>query len=285
MKLKKGDAVIRRGQTVAQKVEKLFEGAMHEDFEYGGRNNIYPSDAVCPRKCFITSNTTYSGTHAPRNKVMMSYGKMIESIIVEGLSRDGLKFVNNYVLSPDDYFYLSGKVDFIFEIDGAPWIIELKTTYPLPRKARDYQTFQAHCYSVYTCIPNVLMVYVTRITNQDLEYKAFDVSPDKQTLFEIATRLFYSQECMHDIYLPPIPKSFTKSKECKFCPFKSFCWDNVKNEMLDSVPEMSDKLHKQIFEEAKTKARKYMTKKVQNERRARFLDSMYSSDDLINEFN
>lgn len=179
----------------------------------------------------------------------------------------------------------SGIIDAIFiDTNGNLSIIDIKTTGTIsddkytkvdsegngldkPQKAfviEPNYVSQLTFYAAMTGINSASLLYISRLLNEkfgvNLSYKLESITITHESIYQTVYRAYFSQVCIENNVLPIIPLEFHRGKTryCKYCDFKTNCYDGKYDELHVSAKDRSD-----LYDIAQTKTNEFM--QIRNE--------------------
>lgn len=197
------------------------------------RNKLFGGSAGhCARHSFLVQKVgpDVIDTFTPSSTMYMSIGTAVHETICDALFKQGVLMFKEYKLLPPRWLNLGGRVDAIVDIrgDGAPSLVEIKTCgRELPAGPSPEHSQQAQVYSLVTGIDEAYVLYVSReVGYPEPKMVAHRVDTSEAALTYVARQLILATIGVNANLLPPIPASLLM-KDCKYCLFRSYCWDAV----------------------------------------------------------
>jgi hypothetical protein len=81
--------------------------------------------------------------------------------------------------------------------------------------------------------------------------RSFEVEADDAVLHNAMTRACLAHYAWEENLLPEIPPTFTRDKDCRFCPFADECWEGVE----EDLPTATSKQMNSLYIKAELRAR------------------------------
>lgn len=272
---------IRIGNTFGpSSTEQFFVKMLSMQEDFTARKHLYgASAAFCPRQNYLMSHDWPSGTNvSSTSSLYMNIGNGIESAIVEGLTKNGRLYAEN-VYIPTIEPRVSGKIDIVYADENDEFAIgEIKSCGALPTQPKLGHFWQTATYSAISGVDNVKIIYMSRNViddRQNIAIRAFKLDMTRDLLTQVFTKILVSQTSIDENWMPPIPATFRKSTECRFCMFNgSVCWskpDSVEA-TARAFPELTAKVYGDTVEALKPKVEQLIASRPQ--RLQAFLDAM-----------
>jgi CRISPR/Cas system-associated exonuclease Cas4 (RecB family) len=212
------------------------------------REKFIPSDLLCPRKAILMTQISgkVSDESTFSSSLYMEIGNGMHKAVVEHLNvleilvAKEFKIINE-LIGPPKLKPLSGYIDAIIKFKNTDKLVlvEIKSCGALPIEAKAGHINQTALYLLLTGIKEGLIYYISRSVGQPaLLQKTFLISENQ--VAAVAYSIALAHVCVNANYLPPILSTLNK-KECTYCQFKSFCYDDIKKNPFPDLALFDDK--------------------------------------------
>jgi hypothetical protein len=184
----------------------------------------------------------------------MTIGSAVHEMISDALFESNRLLFKEYKLPPMEEPDLRGMVDNIFfGPDDKILGLEVKTCGSLPPRPREEHELQTLLYSALTGFDFIILYISRKVAGWDgkLILRSFEVEADDAVLHNAMTRACLAHYAWEENLLPEIPPTFTRDKDCRFCPFADECWEGVE----EDLPTATSKQMNSLYIKAELRAR------------------------------
>jgi len=208
----------------------------------------------CQRRAVKYLVTERRDAISPSSMAYMTIGSAVHEMVTDALFKSNRLLFKEYKIPPMEEPDLRGMVDaIIFGPDDKIGGLEIKTCGNLPPRPREEHEIQTLLYSALTGFDFHILYLSRKVAGYDgkLMLRSFEVEADDGVLHNAMTRACLAHYAYMDGLLPEIPPTFTRDKDCRFCPFADECWDAVE----EDLPTATSKQMNSLYTQAELRAR------------------------------
>ena len=235
-----GDAAITSGlggdDLGVVSLDAQIQQLMREVQEPRQRTYLWGSDGcLCPRKNLFNQEFPQGQVFTPANIGYMAMGVALEDMLAKAYRKHGRLFAANPYLVPLESelipkIKLRGKIDLVIsDFEDQLALVEVKSCGPLPSKPKTNHVVQAETYGAVSGINRVYLTYISRKVSSSgwggrIDVRTFDIPITRNVIYTRFYQACMSTICMAAKKTVAVDPTFTKSRECAWCPFQEHCW-------------------------------------------------------------